>query len=146
MDITTTATSTPQEGPIYGVNFYNEYRRRQLKPRYYYSLSNSRSHQIINYKVVDAADNDSVASGITLGSLQAVTSKISKNKVYLRNIMEHLSLPADGSPTENNSRNKSGASSKTTRNFRKAQHIIGPAGTTYRSLAKTGGGLICIRT
>ena len=85
--------------------------------RYYYSSSNNRLHSITNSQVVDATNNDSEASGITLEYFQAVTSEMSKTQVYLRQIMEHLSLLEDGSPTGKNSVNKSGSSSETTGNF-----------------------------
>ena len=42
---------------------------------------------------------------------------MAKTQVYLIQIMEHLSLPADGSPKGNNSENKSSASSDTTDNM-----------------------------
>ena len=79
--------------------------------------SNNISHHITNYQVVDAINNDSVASVITLELFQSVTSEMSKTQVYLRKIMEHLSLPKDGSPTGNNSGNKSVVSFDTTGNF-----------------------------
>ena len=63
---------------------------------------------------MDATDDVSVDSGITLEYLQAVTYEMAKNQVYLRHIMEHLSLPADVIPTGNSSGNKSGTSLKTT--------------------------------
>ena len=84
---------------------------------YYSSSLNNMSHQIKNSQVVDATDNDSLASGITMESFQEVTSEMAKIQVYLRQILEHLSLLADGIPTENNSVNKASESSKTTWNF-----------------------------
>ena len=49
--------------------------------RYYSSFSNSRSHLITNSQVVDATDNDSVASGINMESFQSVTSEMAKTQV-----------------------------------------------------------------
>ena len=63
---------------------------------------------------MDATDDVSVAIGITLESFQAVTYEMAKKKVYLRQIMDHLSLPMDVIPMGSNPGNKSGASSKTT--------------------------------
>ena len=80
----------------------------------YYSSSHNRSHCITNYHDGDTTDDVSVASGITLESLQAVTSEMVNTKVYLRHIMENLSLPTDGSSTVNNTVNKSSDSSDTT--------------------------------
>ena len=70
--------------------------------RYLSSLSKNISHQITNYQVVDVTNNDSVARGITVEFFESVTSEIAKIQVYLRQIMEHLSLPADIRPTGGN--------------------------------------------
>ena len=85
--------------------------------RYSSSSSHNRSHHITNTQVLGATDDVSVASGITLESFQAVTSEIFKTQVYIRYIMEHLSLPADVIPTGNNLGNKSFESSDTTGNI-----------------------------
>ena len=60
---------------------------------YYSSSLNNMSHQIKNSQVVDATDNDSVDSIITLESLKLVTSEMPKTQFYLRKIMEQLYLP-----------------------------------------------------
>ena len=125
-DTTATATSTAQEGPTYrGHAYYKDDENISTintvgygsSSRYYSSYSNNVSHRITKYQVVDATDNESVASGTTLESFQAVTSEIFKTQVYIRYIMEHLSLPADVIPTGNNLRNKSFESSDTTGNI-----------------------------
>ena len=66
---------------------------------------------------MDSTDDVSVARGTPLESFQAVTSEMAKTQVYLTQIMEHLSLPADSSPAGNNLGNKAGVSSKTTGNM-----------------------------
>ena len=82
----------------------------------YYSLfSNNRSYCITTSQVADTTYNDSVAIGITLESFQTVTSEMTKTPVYLRQIVEHLSLAEDGSPKGINLVNKACVSSKTTR-------------------------------
>ena len=108
-DTTATATSTAQEGPTYrGHAYYKDEENISTmntvgdgsSSRYYSSYSNNASHRITKYQVVDATDNESVASGTTLESFQAVTSEMSKNKIYLRQITEYISLPADGTQQE----------------------------------------------
>ena len=66
-----------------------------LSSRYPSSSSNKISHSITNSEVVDAIDNQSVPRDINLESSQAVTFETAKTQVYLRQIMEHLSLPAN---------------------------------------------------
>ena len=125
-DITATSTSTAQEVSTYGVHVY--YRDDDSistmntlgdgsSSRCYSSSSHNISHIVINSWVVEATDNVSVARGITLESFQAVMYEISKTQVYLRHIMENLSLPADGRPTGNNSIHKYGVSSNTIGNI-----------------------------
>ena len=114
-DMISRATSTTQEGSTFGSHVYykDENSISTIKtiwdvssPRYYSSSSKDRSHHLNNFQVVDTTDNESLARGITLESLQAVTSEMAKKQVYLRQIMEHLSLPADDSPAGNNSGKK----------------------------------------
>ena len=85
--------------------------------RYSSSYYHNISHHITNYQVVGATDDVSVSSGITMEYSQAVIPKMYKTQVYLRHIMEHLSLPADGIPTGNNSIHKYGVSSNTIGNI-----------------------------
>ena len=74
-DTTNTATSTTQEGPAYGLYAYykddgsistiNNVGKGSYS-RYSSSSFNNISHHITNSKIMDATDNDSVASGSTL--------------------------------------------------------------------------------
>ena len=74
-DTTATATSNSQEGPTYGVHVYYKYDKSistmnnsgyGSSSRYSSSSFNEISHRITNSQVVDATDNESVASVITL--------------------------------------------------------------------------------
>ena len=78
-DTNATDTSSSQEGHNYGGNAY--YKDDDSIPtmntvgyvsssRSSSSSSNIRSHHITNAQVVDATDNESLASGITLESFQ----------------------------------------------------------------------------
>ena len=82
--------------------------------RYSSSYYQNISHHITNYQVVGATDDVSVSSGIIMDYSQEVIPKMYKTQVYLRHIMENLSLPTDGSSTVNNTVNKSSDSSDTT--------------------------------